>query len=608
VVTTADSALRIAVLVKQIPQVEELELGPDGRLRRDAATLEMNAYCRRAVAKGVELAHVSAGRCTVLTLGPRQAEQILLEAIAWGADDAVHICDPALAGSDTLATARALERALTITGPFDLVLVGRNSLDADTGQVGPAVAELLGLPFLSAVRQLNRAGGSVRVRCETDDGWLVADVQLPAVLSCAERLCDPAKAPGATWTEEFRSRLRVWTAADLGTGPWGASGSPTTVGEVRLLASTRRSRRLSGPVAAQVRAAVELLRETDVRRVKPTPVHEVPADRTAVVIVEPHRPRIARELLGVARRLARSVVAVCFEPADAAMAMRSGATSSVVVRGTTLPGDLATSVGDWCVREEPWAVLAPSTLWGRELSARVAARLGAGLVGDAVDLEEVDGRLVAWKPACAGRLLAAIRSTSPTQMVTVRPGVFAVPGAGGSDANRTPGAMTEIAAQVSDRVRVVEAGRDDDLDALASATNVVAVGKGVQPADYHELDELVDLLGAEMAATRRVTDLGWLPHSRQVGITGRSISPDLYLAVGVSGKANHMLGVRGAGVIVAINSDGDAPIFEAADVGIVADWHEVVPLLTAQLRRREQESGAELDDRVDLDARPSGQR
>ena len=133
--------MRIAVLVKQIPKFEEMELGPDGRLRRDGIEPEMNPYCRRAVSKGVELAGEHPGsRVTVFTLGPPAADDTLREAIAWGLArdveiDGVLITDPAFAGSDTLATARALAAALRREGPFDLVLAGRNSVDADTGQV-----------------------------------------------------------------------------------------------------------------------------------------------------------------------------------------------------------------------------------------------------------------------------------------------------------------------------------------------------------------------------------------------------------------------------------------------------------------------------------------
>ena len=155
--------MRVAVLVKQVPRVEDMELSPDGRLKRDGVELEMNAYCRRAVSKGVEIARDHGGTCTVFTLGPPAAEDVLREAVAWGADEGVLVSDPACAGSDTLATATALAAALRRQGPFDLVLAGRNSIDADTGQVGPEVAELLDLPFAGGVRSLDTVDDDLRV-------------------------------------------------------------------------------------------------------------------------------------------------------------------------------------------------------------------------------------------------------------------------------------------------------------------------------------------------------------------------------------------------------------------------------------------------------------
>jgi electron transfer flavoprotein alpha subunit len=129
--------------------------------------------------------------------------------------------------------------------------------------------------------------------------------------------------------------------------------------------------------------------------------------------------------------------------------------------------------------------------------------------------------------------------------------------------------------------------RNDDIEALARAQVVIGVGTGVHPDEYEQLSPLAAVLGAELAATRKVTDKGWAPRSRQVGITGRAVAPRLYVAIGLSGKFNHMVGVRSAGTILAVNPDPSAPVFEHCDVGIVADWHEVVPLLTTSLRQRQ---------------------
>ena len=173
--------MRVVVLVKQVPRADELTLDEHGRLHRQGLDLELNPYCRRAVSKGVELARQTGGRCTVLTLGPPSAEDALREAVAWGADEGVLVSDVAFSGSDTLATARALAAALGLLGPTDLILTGRNSVDADTGQVGPAVAELRGLPFLGSVRSLQLHDDTILAECEVDDGWVPAEVALPAV-------------------------------------------------------------------------------------------------------------------------------------------------------------------------------------------------------------------------------------------------------------------------------------------------------------------------------------------------------------------------------------------------------------------------------------------
>ena len=249
--------LSVAVLVKQVPLAEDFRLGPDGRLVRDHVALEVNPYCRRAIAKGAELA--AAGRCVAFTLGPPAAEEVLREAVAAGAARGVHLCDPAFAGSDTLATARALAAAIRSAAPFDLILAGLNSVDADTGQVAPELAELLGLPFASGVRQLEIEGAAARVTCERDDGTAELLVPLPAVLSVAERLCAPAKFGPAERASVPAERITRLRAVDLGPGPWGAAGSPTSVGEVRAHEHRREGRVLAGPLAAQVLEAVGLL-------------------------------------------------------------------------------------------------------------------------------------------------------------------------------------------------------------------------------------------------------------------------------------------------------------------------------------------------------------
>jgi electron transfer flavoprotein alpha subunit len=601
--------LKIAALIKQVPVVETLTLGSDGRLSRQGVELEMNPYCRRAVSKGVELARATGGSCTVLTLGPPSAEDVLREAIAWGAEGGLHLCDPAFAGSDTLATARALVAALTDAGPFDLILLGRNTIDGETGQVGPEVAQLLDLPFACGALALELTDEQLVLELETDDGFEDVEIDLPAVVSVAERLCEPCKVAPEGRAAVTANRVRRLDAADLGPGPWGDAGSPTQVGAVRTTHQARDRVVLSGSIDEQVSQAIKvLLSRGALTKAAPTraaaratgggsvppPLAARAKDgsprRSIVVIAEADCLQVARELIGAAAQLAAQVDATVHVIAQGGLATEdlggAGADSIVQLTGSTVAEDVAEALISIMAETNPWAVFAPSTAFGREVAGRAAAACGAGLVGDAIGLEVVDGVLVAAKPAFAGALVADITCRSVFQLVTVRPGILPLP-------PHLPRqvAVTRQVLTPRNRVRVTSRRRTDDVEVLARAETVIGVGTGVRPDDYSLLSALAAILGAELAATRKVTDKGWAPKARQIGITGRAIAPRLYVAVGLSGKFNHMVGVRSAGTIMGINNDPNALVFEHCDVGIVGDWHDVLPVLEVGLRQALRELG-----------------
>jgi electron transfer flavoprotein alpha subunit len=591
--------MRIVALVKQIPAFEELELGDDGRLRREGLDLEMNPYCRRAVSQAVALAEAHQDcLVTFVTLGPPSAEDVLREALAWAIErsvraEAILITDRAFSGSDTLATARALAATLRREGPFDLAIVGRNSIDSDTGHVGPELAELIGLPFLTGVHDFRLdSDRTIHARCEHDDGWVEAEVELPALISVAERLIEPCKMDALERLTVPSELIRVLGCGDLGPGPWGAEGSPTQVGPVRVHEVSRDRRKLDGPIKEQIAEAHSILARrgaldpgNDGRRIDAVPSAHGTSGPTIGVAMEPDRPSATQELLGAAAQLARgidgSVVALGFALEEPRLLASQGADSLVAFTDASLGEDASRAVVGWATEHGPWALLASSTAWGREVMARAAARLGAGLTGDAVALEVgADGHLVAWKPAFSGQLVAAITARSPIQMATVRVGVLPRLLSRGTT---SPIPVSTFPTEPLGRVRVLSRRQDDQLETLAQASVVIGVGTGVQPDEYEALQPLRDVLGAELGATRKVTDNGWMPRARQVGITGRTIAPRLYVAIGIGGKFNHMVGVRSAETILAINSDPAAAVFDAADIGIVGSWQEVVPLLVEAL-------------------------
>ena len=187
--------MRIVVLVKQVPEVSELGFDPaTRRLKRDGVPLQINPFDRRAVLEATRLKQELGGSVTVLSMGPPQTADALRECVSLGIDRAVHLCDRAFAGADTLATARALARAIERIG-FDLVLAGRFTIDSETGQVGPEVAALLDVPLVGGVRRLtltaDEAGSSARwvgrAECERDDGFVDVECATPLLITCTDR-------------------------------------------------------------------------------------------------------------------------------------------------------------------------------------------------------------------------------------------------------------------------------------------------------------------------------------------------------------------------------------------------------------------------------------
>src|SRR5262244_3473306 len=245
----------------------------------------------------------------------------------------------------------------------------------------------------------------------------------------------------------------------------------------------------------------------------------------------------------------------------------------------------APALAELVQKESPQAVFGAVTTRQRELMARLAARLGAGLSADSTVLAIEDGKLAATRPVYAGKLLAKMAWAKTPWLATLRPNVFkpadATPGKT-AQVERTKVSLPAAALKLVERREETSTG----LPELTEAEIVLSGGRGMKgPENYVILEELGGVIGAAVGASRAAVDAGWRPHRFQIGQTGRTISPKLYLGFGVSGAIQHLAGMRTSKVIVAVNKDPEAPIFKIADYGIVADLFEVVPALTAEFKK-----------------------
>ena len=245
------------------------------------------------------------------------------------------------------------------------------------------------------------------------------------------------------------------------------------------------------------------------------------------------------------------------------------------------------AVADYAKETDADYLLFANTALGKDLAPRLAVILNAGCLIDCVKIDSSSGELIATRPVYAGKALVDVKCNSTKKVITIRPNVFKAKETGNS--SNADVKVIDINSP-NLKCKVVDFKKSEGKLDVAEADIIVSGGRGLKgPENFHLIEELANSLGAAVGASRAVVDAGWRPHGEQVGQTGKTVSPSLYVACAISGAIQHLAGMSSAKYIVAINKDKDAPIFNIADYGIAGDVFEILPALTEEIKKVKQE-------------------
>ncbi|MBM3696319.1 MAG: electron transfer flavoprotein subunit beta [Actinobacteria bacterium] len=629
------------VLIKQVPDIRNIP--PDawdwekGTLRRGMLDTVCNELDRQALAFAAALRREQDGRVVVLTMGPPFATEVLRYALSICADGAVLLTDRKLGGADTPATAyplsqsiRKIEREMFGGDRNYLIITGMQSVDGDTAQVPPQVAEELGIAHIAYATGFHHADGALQVTRITRHGKEVLSPDAYPALITVTGWTEPPFASFGRTAWAFDQEIVTWNAEDVAADPAriGLTGSRTTVNRIfspkdvstkdceyltdmgRLaerigqLYSARLSSqataadageeyRLPEDKAPTFRGEVWVYAEADEGGLHPAAFELL---GRAVSLAGSLNEKVGAVLLGAGvRPLAADLIAHGADKVYLAEHERLGHFSAIPYTET---------IGELIGAHRPQILLFAATPLGRELAPRVAYRTNSGLTADCTALDLIDlkragkeytGILRQTRPALGGNIMASIiTQNADIQMSTARPGVLqALP----RDDSRRGEVIEHTPASPEGRsgLRLVSFEPVQATAQLSDAGVIVTGGGGLRTKENYDAyirplaAAMGRFLGVEsmVGASRAAVERGMIDRGHQVGQTGQTVKPRVYVAVGVSGAVQHLTGMQSSDIVVAVNKDPKAPIFNVADLGVVGNLEESIPQLTEALRAGE---------------------
>jgi electron transfer flavoprotein alpha subunit len=619
--------LHIVVCVKHIPDATDIRFDPITlNLIREGVPAIVNPFCLNALEEAIRLKEKMGGTITAVSMGPLQAQEGLREALALGADRAVMVSDRDMAGADTLATSYTLWKSIgkiAETTPFDLILAGKVAIDGETGQVPPGLAVRFNIPIISNVTKIENVdlqSRTIIAKHRFDDGIETVEAKLPAVLTITEEANKPRRFTIEGMLKAKKTKIDLWDKNAIDADPelLGLRGSPTIVKKVFPPPGRKQGEAFDGtqnPTGAakwlvQKLNAVNAFGSAHANRTETlasaseesTPHMATGKFGEVWVWVEHFHGtpvKVSWELLGEGRRLAKiygTKLAALIIGNNASHlakdAFAFGADKVYVVEDQGLEDyrtqPYAVAMAQAVREYKPEALLVGGTIRGRDLAGSAATFLHTGLIADctALDVDIETGTFMGTRPDYGGNLMSTIICPKhrPT-MASVRPRVMKST----SPSNDREGEIIrvdvelkpeDLNTQVMDFLPIEKVGIR-----LEDAQVIVSGGRGLGSAkNFYLIEQLAQALRAQIGASRAAVRAGWISPDHQVGQTGFTVRPRVYVAVGISGAIQHIVGIMNVDYIVAINSDPEAPIFKMADFGIVGDLFKVVPALIDELK------------------------
>jgi electron transfer flavoprotein alpha subunit len=630
-------ALTIISLIKQVPLPSEMRMGEDGLMDRTKAKSIINIDCQFGLEAGLQLRkqHPDA-RLIVCSMGPKSFETSLRTAISMGYDEAYLLSDRKLAGSDTYATGLAISTMLKHLGftkdsedPF-IILAGRQTSDGDTAHVPSQVAENIGIPQATFVESVKSDGsGRVIVKRIIEGGYQMLKLPLPCVISLTPTGIPPRKPSLSGAVKAHSLKITTFGIDDIGLGTEkiGINGSPTIVVKVINIVSERPPIKMSeghnetelvDSLIANLKKGGNVLEKKE-KTIKKEIEHQDFPDkdfrngaRGIITWAEITNGKISRpslELLTPARKLAtqlgnntRVMTVVIGKNVKlfAQTLIEYGSDEVILVENDKLEEYLVlpfSSIFDQLIKErKPEIALFAATTSGRELAPRIGMKTDSGVTADCTGLEigEYTDRKekVIYKPILESRRptygeskLATILGFVCPQISTARAGTFEVP----KRVEGKQGIISGFDPVLNDNDFVVEIIKtvrgEGGLQNLFEADIIISGGRGTTSDNLTLIKALAEALknqglNAEWASSRPVVDDGVAEYARQIGQTGKTIRPKIYIAVGISGAIQHIAGMKESEKIIAIDHNPKAHIFNYADFGIVGEYADIIPELT----------------------------